>query len=127
MQDPSLVKETEYKQHETTSKLFHSHKRSTGSLLADPASRETSPQPDSAAEAYNSYGGRGTKKTRAAKLRDICGRRAPSADFQKTVEKIVKQEQRPKPHKRQISDGQGTLDFNKNVNQAQERLNTEVE
>ena len=38
MMDPGLAKEADYKQHETTSKMFHTHKKSTSTVLSDASS-----------------------------------------------------------------------------------------
>ena len=35
---------------------------------------------------YGDIKGKGTRKTKATKLREICGRRAPSADFTEQIQ-----------------------------------------
>ena len=72
-----------------------------GSLRQSPERKEVP-----TTQIYGAIVGRGTKKTKAQKLRDICGNRVPSADMTAKVAEIIKQEQRPKPHKRQLGDGQ---------------------
>jgi len=46
--------------------------------------------------------------TKVQKLREICGNSVMSKDYDKMIKIMAAKEQRPRPHKRQLSDGYTT-------------------
>ena len=87
MADPALQKETDFKQFTTTNNTFNSItlKNHLNSSSTTPTSK-----PPVISEPYGKIVGKGTKKNKADKLRDICGARVQSTDVLKKVEDIIK-------------------------------------
>ena len=115
MEDPGIKKDNNYSQFQTTNSIVHGGSAKKGlsssavfknrsiSYTHSPARVQSTEE-----ETYGVLAGKGTQKTRADKVREITGLRN-SVDYHETKKPFVAKELRPKPHKRQLLDGEETV------------------